>query len=97
MQRTYKSFVIVYYPSTGLVPIKMIENEGTPHTCLSWFPLLSLLYVKLVLVAHWKLKFPLKNIKPVTVGGYIYTIFGGSFGGVSSRCHKRQYLVYGTI
>ena len=56
----------------------------------------TLQYVKLLHDPHSKLKIPLKNIKPVTVGGFICLYLGGPIREGVFKLHIGTiYLVYG--
>jgi hypothetical protein len=54
-------------------------------------------YVEIWLNPRTELKTAMKNIKTVTLGGYICTIFGWSLGGVFTVAYKGNYRVYRTI
>ena len=52
--------------------------QGTSHACITPAVVVSLEYVEELVLTHVSLKVPCKNIKTVTLSGYMSTIFGRS-------------------
>jgi hypothetical protein len=77
--------VAAYHPifSTGLGPkVSKVPrvSVGSKLFCTAPLQLLSSSGQIATVMAHWTVKVPCKNIKAVTLGGYICTIFGSSTG-----------------
>ena len=75
-------------------------DEGTPHGCLSPFPLESLMYVEELTIPHTEFFVPCENsiVTQISTCTCVCMRSGVSLGtGALVALHKRQCLVFGTI